>query len=284
LEFTDYTFGDRAFTKRTESKDENDNISVELSFSYKRKLANILFDIYFPKPLDKEYYHYTKISALRQILKGEIILRPLLSNENYHEFVNFYNDHKYLGYFNNRDYNGALMKDSLMKEIYAFCLTTKNGLEEENEKTLWSSFADNGHGVRIEFEINSKHPDFKKIFYLNKNINKQDLPINKIKNSLWTLYEREFYIPGISKFGAFYLPGMLEVENEVRFVIKRHTDEYEFNVEDLSNGFIKIPFKSIYGEFVVKKIKIGSECSESEKQQIMQIVDENGYTKEIIEM
>lgn len=280
--FTDYTLGDRKIPNRTETIDAAGERLVEVTFHATRKLSKILFDIYYPQVTQGHYYHYTKLSAFRHIVRGELKLKPLITNENYHEFRTFYEDHNILGYFHNKDYDGTVMKDALMKEIYTFCLASKQGLNEENERSLWSSFSDNGHGVRIDFGINTNHPDFRQIFYFEKRLNKKDLVINRLQSVVKNLYDRELYIPGLSKIGAFYLPGMCKVENEVRFVLKKHTDEYSFNLDD-SQGYIKIPFKNPYSEFAIKKVKVGDKCSHEEKEEITNLLIENGYSKDIIE-
>lgn len=280
--FTNHTLADRKIPKRTETKDASGETLVEVAFDSTRKLSKILFDIYFPLVTEGLYYHYTKLSAFRNIVKGELKLKPLITNENYHEFKTFYEDHNILGYFHNKNYDGTVMKDALMKEIYTFCLASKQSLNEYDEKSLWSSFADNGHGVRIEFQINTNHPDFRQIFYFEKHLNKKDLVINRLQSVVKNLYERELYIPGLSKLGAFYLPGMCKVENEVRFVLKKHTDEYPFDLDD-TQGYIKIPFKNRYSEFVIKKVKVGDKCSPDERHEITNLLIENGYSNDMIE-
>lgn len=283
IEFTDYTFGAKKIVShRTESVDQSGNTSIEVQFSAKNKISQILFDIYYPKANEASYYHYTKISVLRHILKGQLRLKPLISNENYDEFRAFYEDHNILGYFHNRDYDGTLMKDALMKEIYVFCMASKIGLKKENEDALWRSFADNGQGVRIEFDIKTKHPDFRKVFYKDKNFDNRDLVINRLQSVVKNLYERELYIPGISKIGSFYLPGIYKIENEVRFVIKKHTDEYEFKYND-NDGYLILPFKNEYSEFNIKKIKFGESCSKESKDQIRQLIKNSDYREGIIE-
>lgn len=282
VEFTDYTYGARKIPSRQETIEENGDRLIDLSFNSDRKLSQILFDIYYPKATEESYYHYTTLSAFRNIVTGKLRLKQLITNENYSEFRTFYEDHNILGYFHNRDYDGTIMKDALMKEIYTFCMASKEGLTQKNEDSLWSSFADNGRGIRLEFEINTEHPDFRRIFYKEKTFDKRDLVINRLQAFVKNLYERELYVPGISKIGAFYLPGLYKIENEVRFVIKKHTDEYDFEFDD-ERGYLILPFQSKYAEFKLKKVKIGDECSEEARNQIKQLIIENDYSEDIIE-
>jgi|AntRauMFilla1563_2_1112583.scaffolds.fasta_scaffold07809_2 hypothetical protein len=283
VEFTDYTFGAKKIvTDRTETTDQNGDTLTEVQFGSNYKISQILFDIYYPKANEESYYHYTKISALRHILKGQLKLKPLISNENYGEFRTFYEDHNILGYLKHKDYDRTLMKDALIKEIYVFCMASKVDLKKKNEDSLWHSFADDGHGVRIEFEVKTQHPDFRKIFYKDKYFDKRDLVINRIQAITQNLYEREFYIAGISKIGSFYLPGEYKIENEVRFVLKKHTDEYDFKYND-DKGYLILPFKNAYAEFRIKKIKLGENCSNKIKTELRQLINNNGYSDEIVE-
>lgn len=282
VKFTDNFLSDREDIERKEVTEE-DKRTIEITFSIKRTLSNILFNIYFPKPKDLIYYHYTKISALRNILRGELRLKSLVSNENYDEFKTFYIEHDILGYFENRDYEGTLMKDALMKETYAFCMASKVGLGQENEKSLWNSFADNGRGVRIEFEVKSDHSDFRTIFYRDQNfdVDVRDLVINRLNSVLKNLYKRQLFVSGISKIGAFYLPGQYKIENEVRFVVKKHTDEYQFDFDD-SKGYITLPFKSNFGTFTIKAIKIGLECNTDQRAEIEEMIALSNLSSDII--
>jgi len=141
VEFTDNFFKDKSIPKRRISKklDEQGTslTQINVKFYQTSKLSKILFDIYYPIPDEKLYYHYTKISALRHILKGNLKLNSLIKNDNYEEFKTFYTDHNILGYFNSLDDDGSDMNDSLMREIYTFCMASKN------EDRLWRSFGDN---------------------------------------------------------------------------------------------------------------------------------------------
>jgi hypothetical protein len=284
IEFTDSTFGARmTVADRKETIEANGDTVIDIQFNHLKKLTQILFDIYYPKANEKSYYHYTKLSSLRKILKGELTLKPLISYANDDEFKHFYQDHDILGYFHNKDDNGAFMIDSLMKEIYVFCMASKLNLNEKNENALWRSCADRGGGVRIEFEVAASHPDFRKIFYKDKDYDKRDLVLNRLQSVVNNLYERKLHIPGISKIGAFYLPGDYKIENEVRFMVKKHTDEYGFHYSD-DKGYLTIPLKNEYAEFKIKKIKIGERCSEQTISDIRLLILENGYSEEIIEV
>lgn len=80
------------------------------------------------------------------------------------------------------------------------------------------------------------------------------------------LYNRQFALSKISKIGGFYLPSTYDIENETRFLIKKHTDDYEFNFTAVNESndiaFIELPFSSVYGTFEVKSIHLGKDCDE----------------------
>lgn len=287
VEFTDNFFKDKSIPKRRISKtlDTQGKIvtQINVKFYQTSKLSKILFDIYYPIPDEKLYYHYTKISALRHILKGHLKLNSLIKNENYEEFETFYTDHNILGYSENLDDDGTLMKDSLMKEIYTFCMASKKNLNFENENRLWRSFGDNQNGVRIEFEIDTNHCDFRKIYYRDNEFNTSNLLINELNLTIEKNYNRKLFISGISKIGMFYLPGSYKIENEVRFAIKKHTDDYDFNFSNDNVDYILLPFQSDYATFKINKIKIGENCTEEQIQEIKLLISENGYPESIIE-
>ena len=191
VEFTDNFFKDKSYAKRRKSKSINNYGEIinqtNVKFFQSSKLSKILFDIYYPVPSENSFYHYTKISALKNILKGELKLKSLITNENYEEFKSFYTDHNMLGYFE-KDIDGKDMNESLMSEIYTFCMASKTNLTNTKENSLWNSFGDSKKGVRIDFNIESEHCDFRKIFYKEKGYiilpfknNYATFKINKIK-------------------------------------------------------------------------------------------------------
>lgn len=238
-----------------------------------RRLTQIIFDFYYPKAIGSKFYHYTKLSALDGILKSELKLKPLITNENFDEFKTFYRDHNLIGYTINTDESGKLMEQVLMEQCFAICFASPVELTTEKDKNLWQSFADNGGGIRIEFDIKSNHPDFRQIFYKKKNFDKSKLLLNRLNKDTQEKFDRIFTVAGLSKIGAFYLPGFYDIENEVRFLIKKFTDDYEFHFDD-SNGFILLPFQSDYADISITKIRVGKSCSMDAVKRILTV---NGY-------
>ena len=239
-------------------------------------LSNAVFDAYYPKPEGELFIHYTNLSALKGILKDMLKIKSLITNYNDEEFKAFYTDHGIDGYALTKDDRDIALEEKLMRESYAMCFASPHGLTYKNEDALWRSFADNGGGIKIEFRIISNHPDFRKIFYKPKGMSNEDLLFNLISRKVKARYNRDFSVAGISKIGAFYLPGGYLIENEVRFLIKKHTDEYGFHLEE-RNGYIMLPFVSEYGTFTINKITPGYTCS---MDSLIAIINESKYTVE----
>lgn len=238
---------------------EEYTVSKSVTVHRRYKLSKIIFDAYYPIPQGTTFYHYTSLSGLRGILKRELKISSLMKNYDDDEFRSFYKDHDITGYEVNVDDNGVLMQESIMSQTYAMCFAMPDGLTEARDSALWRSFADNGQGVKIQFNIETKHPDFRKIFYRQKHVVKEKLLFNKINKAIQDKFNRQFTVSGISKMGAFYLPGTYDIENEARFLVKKYTDQYDFNVEQHKNHII-LPFESQYASISIDGIIPGKQC------------------------
>jgi hypothetical protein len=238
----------------------------------RRTLSDFVFNAYSPRPTGSTFYHYTKLSAFRKIIKGEFKIPPLVTNENFDEFKTFYSDHELTGYKVHLTETGQLYENEIMQQCYALCFATPVGLTDLMDQTLWRSFADNGGGVRIEFNIQTHHTDFRSIYYRDPNFNKSNLLLKRLNEEAMLKMSRTVAIAGLSKLGAFYLPDY-NVENEVRFLLKKNTEEYPFNFDD-SLGNIALPFVSAYATFKIAKVKAGPNCDVTEVQQLLKA---NGY-------
>jgi hypothetical protein len=263
IEFDAYHLVNKHYTTEesltSDYKEGEIGIYKSVTIHRRPELSRIIFDAYYPEPQGTTFYHYTSLSALRGILKRELKMNSLMKHYGDDEFRSFYKDHDITGYEVNVDDNGILMQDVIMGQIYAMCFAMPEGLTDASDSALWRSFADNGQGVKIQFNIKTNHPDFRKIFYRRKNIDKNQLLFNMINSAIKSKFNRQFTISGISKMGAFYLPGDYGIENEARLLIKRHTDEYGFNVEEHPNH-IMIPFESDYASISIDKIIPGKNC------------------------
>lgn len=267
IKFTDSFLTNNHYTEK---------VDIETTlFKSLRRLSQIIFEHYYPKPKGNKFFHYTTVSALKGILKNELKLKPLIKNENYSEFKLFYQDHNLEGYTRNIDERGILMERVLMEQCFAICFASPIDLTQHKDKTLWSSFADNGGGVRIEFQIDTQHPDFRQIFY-HKNLDKGKLLLNRLAKDTLEKFNRTFALAGVSKIGAFYLPGDYDIENEVRFLFKKFTDEYNFLFDD-SNGYIMLPFESDFAKISITKIRAGKLC---DIENIRSILVEKHYDPE----
>lgn len=215
----------------------------------KRKLSDIVFDTYYPKPQSNEFYHFTKLSALEGILKGNLRLSKLKKNIDYHEYLKFYRDHN----DEEQIYHDSI-KDctEIIETSFVFSFAMAENFSQENDSHLWRNFADKGAGVKIKFSLETTHEDFRSIFY-RKGVEKSQLLINILNRQLFEKYKRRLFLMGISKIGAFYLPGDYNIENEVRLLIKKDTDSYQFNF-DIQNGYIELQFDSSYAKIKILKV------------------------------
>jgi hypothetical protein len=265
IEFTYYFLTNKNYAERTKEG--------TLVVKKHRRLSQLIFDFYYLKADGTKFYHYTKISALTGILKKELKLKPLITNQNFDEFKTFYKDHDLIGYTVNTDESGKLMEQVLMEQCFAICFASPHGLTNEKDKTLWYSFADNTNGVRIEWNIETNHTDFRKIFYRKDNFDKNKLLLNRLNKDTQSTFNRIFTVAGLSKIGAFYLPGFYNIENEVRFLMKQFTDDYEFTF-DVGKGYIMLPFESEFGKFSISKIRIRNKDN---VDTVSNLLSENGF-------
>lgn len=247
------------------------------------KLSENLFNTFFPKANLDFYSHYRSLEGFEKIVKGKKLRFYSLVKHFGQEFQQFYVDHNMDGYFN-KIYlpSGKPYIEYLMSEIFTLCLSGDK--DKETINYCWSSFGNQGKGVKLIFEINSRTTDFRKILYRKKKTG----AINSIKN-LNTFFiknfNRFFLFSQTSKFGAFYINNSMTLEDEYRFLIKKQTDNYGFASEiqidnDLTAqygkeiSYIEENFINPYGEFKLKKVQPGPYCDIKE---VRRILNEGGF-------
>ncbi len=244
-----------------------------------KKLSHLIFEKCFPKPSLKTYYHFTSTKSLLNILETkQIRLYNLRKRFKDGEFTEFYTDHGMDGYKNGGEVLGIdCSEKSIMSEIYIFSLTSQ-GFDFEGQ-SKWKDFGDNGRGFRIEFEIKSKHNDFREVYYSRKHL-LNNIPLlkdlfTKIKNR----YDLPFNFTYSSKIGAFYIKGNFNNESEYRFLIKRLSDDYNAfylkpiieNTQENIN-YIEIPFSSEFADFKIKSIQPGYHCIEKDISKVKYLI------------
>ena len=171
-----------------------------------KKLSEVIFEHIYPTPEKKLFSHYTGFDTGKSILeKDEFWLFKLIQNFDAEEFRLFYREHGLDGYEQNtQTFEIWTGYRPLMAEIFALCLTA----EDNKTPTLWEYFAENETGVKLTFEVDSKIPDFREVYYSN---HKKPEPIPLLKD-LFEQIQKEFNYPFnftyMSKIGAFYIKGV----------------------------------------------------------------------------
>ncbi|QQS04464.1 MAG: hypothetical protein IPK50_19565 [Fibrobacterota bacterium] len=250
-----------------------------------KRLSDLIFEKIYPAPTRKIFSHYTKFDKGVSIIENsEFWLFNLLQNFSADEFVLFYREHGIDGYEQDTEVFGTTIGyRALMSEIFALCLTT----EENSSPTLWEYFGNNGTGLKLTFEVESKIPDFREVYY--SNITKPE-PI-KILKDLFGEIQSEFNLPlrfsYISKIGAFYIKGNFANEQEFRFLIKYSADNYnarKLKPTLLGNdiSYITLPFESEYAKFKLIKVEKGSNCDLSAFNKIIPMIQSKHKDAQII--
>jgi hypothetical protein len=258
VDITDIKFSDQALSEAIDF-----NKSKNGSIIRKRNLSDIIFNSYYPRPRNTTFYHFTSLNSFLSIIeKSELWLFYLKKRFSQGEFREFYADHGLTGY--DKKKHNSEEKDyfhSIVNETFYISFARSNTINTEEQDDLWVSFGDEHKGVRIEFEIDTEHEDFRNIYYRDNNLDLETLLLNKFEHVIQKKFNRIPIISGVSKIGAFYLHGDFDTEHETRFVIKKYTDTYpfKFKIESTSEGFdfIRLPFDSDYGKFSIKSVKAG---------------------------
>lgn len=223
-----------------------------------------------------------KLSEL--IEKSEFWLFNLIQNFDAEEFRLFYREHNIDGYEQDEMTLGVPTGyRAIMSEIFALCLTT----EENSSHILWDYFSENGTGLKLTFEVESKIPDFREVYYSNIHDHK---PIELLKDLFVEIknnFNYPFIFTYISKIGAYYIKGDFENEQEYRFLIKRTSDNYDawrlqpITIEnDIS--YIVLPFETEFAKFKLIKVEKGPNCDLFEFNKIIPLITTNHTEVEII--
>lgn len=251
-----------------------------------KKLSELIFDKIYPKPTKKTFSHYTKFDKGKAIIeKSEFWLFNLLQNFDAEEFRLFYEEHNIDGYRKDSETFGVKTGYRyLMSEIFALCLTT----EENKSPTLWNYFANDSSGLKLTFEIESKIPDFREVYYSNITKKQQIELLRDLFAEIKKTFNYPFNFTYISKIGAFYIKGEFENEQEFRFLIKRTSDNYDaWKLQSITFqddiSYIVLPFESDYASFKLTKVEKGVNCNQNDFDALIQIVQANHKDVQIIQ-
>lgn len=256
-----------------------------ISFIEDKKLSELIFEKIYPTPKRKTFSHYTKFDKGVSILENsEFWLFNLLQNFAAEEFQLFYKEHGIDGYEVDAETLGVLTGyKPLMSEIFALCLTS----EENSSPTLWNYFADKGTGLKLTFEIESKIPDFREVYYSNIHTPQPISLLQDLFSEIKTQFGYVFNFTYISKIGAFYIKGVFENEQEYRFLIKRGSDNYNaWNLQPIrfqdDISYIVLPFHSEFADFKLIKVEKGPKCDLVEFDKIIPLIEAKYLDVEII--
>ena len=190
-----------------------DQVMVE-NTGNKDRFSNAVLDCMFPKEkTPAELLHYTKMDGLRGIAaSGELRLYPILKRISEGELDAFAITHRLDGYF--KGPGGPYYVD-LSEDLFYVSLARVGAA---NEPYMWNVFAEQGTGVRLKLRLTPKQADLRGIQYAQAS----RTLLNRINDALTWEKQPPFVPWTISRIGGFYLPSNLNVEDEVRLMMKRH--------------------------------------------------------------
>jgi hypothetical protein len=200
-----------------------DRVIVENPDKEKR-FSSAVVDQMFPKEkTPAELLHYTKMDGLRGIASsGELRLYPILKRIGESELAAFAITHKLDGYLKGP---GRPYYIDLSEDLFYTSLTRPGAA---NEAYMWNVFAEQGRGVRLKLRLAPGQADLRGIQYgqASRTI------LNRINDALTWEKQPPFLPWTVSRIGGFYLPSNINVEDEVRLMMKRHKDGRDVTQSD----------------------------------------------------
>jgi hypothetical protein len=209
-----------------------DKVIVE-NIGNKNKLSNAVLDCMFPKEsASGELFHYTTPAGLRGIASsGELRLYPILKRIGQGELDTFAIRHKLDGYLKGP---GKPYFEELSKDLFYTSLARPGG---GDEGYMWNVFADQGSGVRLKLRLAPQHADLRSIQYEKAS----RTLLNQLNDALAAETQPPFLPWTISRIGAFYLPSLLNVESELRLMMKRYEDGRDDTKSDGTYEYWPVP-------------------------------------------
>ena len=254
-----------------------------------KKLSQIIFDKYFPKPTRDSYYHYTSFEAFKSILENKKIrLSNLNKRFNDGEFSTFYEEHGMDGYKKGGFTLGVdYSEKAIMSKIYFLSLTGSGYNFGDNN--LWNDFGKDGDGVRLEFKITPKTLDFREIFYSTPKVDNSLPMLKELFTEIKAKYGLPFNFTFSSKIGAYYIKGMFQNEDEFRFIIKTTADDYDAsNIQSVTVNeekaieYIEVDFLNEYADFELLTVQPGYNCSDEDIREIENIIFNSGLSTTVV--
>jgi len=147
------------------------------------------------------------------------------------------------GYEKRQTKKGISLDRDICNNSFFLSLTGKD-ISKDTEEYLISTFSQNRKGVRLVFSITKAKTDLRKVFY-PRNDKHKEISLLKDFNDITRKEDKYLIFEGISKFGFFYLPGILSIEDEYRLLVSREKAtryNFEFGENTVDNyEFIKLP-------------------------------------------
>ncbi len=182
-----------------------------------RVLAEAVLGLDFPLEAGPiELDHYTSLAGLKAIAaSAQLHLHPVAKRLHEDEFATFAREHDLQGYFDDNG-RGKEVLEELSEDLFYISLAMPGNPDEAD---LWSTFADDGRGVRLRLRVTPNAPaDLRRMGYQTGS----PTALKRINDALLA-QEGLIYIPWtVSRICAFYLPIGYREEHEVRLMVKRH--------------------------------------------------------------
>lgn len=243
----------------------------------KENLSQIIYDHYFKRANSGVYSHYTSLDAFRSIvLSQRIRLTSPIKRIKQGEYSLFYDKYKAFQFKDSISHPG-LHRDSMV-DLFYISLVKDGSQAYGSSRNMWSDFGDCHRGVRIIFDVNSRHPDFRHVHYTDASTpHKCDLL--RMLHEVCERYNRQFVFASVSKIGAFFVSKSFEDENEVRFLVKKDSDSYGFPFRVKCRlaipcaPYIEMPFDHDFATLKITAVEPGSNC---DVDRLNRIVCESG--------
>lgn len=194
--------------------------------SEQRRVSKAIMDITFPSMVEETVFHFTSYGSFKAIFRsGKFRLYNLNKRFKSGEYRTFCRDHGLDGYLRiskNKVEEGAFSE--IMPQIFYGSFTPLHTCQQSE---LWKIFSDDGKGVRIRFKIRTNgknYNDLRRIHYSNSNF----IPVLKDLQDCFKEDGLCFVPARISKFGAFYLRADYSFQDEIRLLVRQHSDDYSF--------------------------------------------------------
>lgn len=236
-----------------------------------KQLTKIIYDHYYPAAKSGTYAHFTNLEALDGITnQRKLRLTSTYKRKDDLEFALFYVDHNIEGFKNATSTSAS--NDELMKNLFYISLTADQAMEIDIQRGIWDYFGVQGTGVKLIFDIETEHIDFRDVHYPNPKKTKSTQLFSRLENKIYSTFRKHLLFNSISKVGSFYIDSKFKDEFETRFLIKNLSDDYFFNFEILNfNGipYIELDFISEWAKIEPVKVQPGAECDCKLVQEIL---------------